>query len=88
MKYGIRAIEIAGVGEFAHSQEWLQSYSDTTCGRGRVTFTPNAKHAMEFGSFREAFAFWQQRSKTVPTRTDGKPNRPLTAYTCSIEKLP
>jgi hypothetical protein len=56
-------------------------------GRGYVTFTPDIDKAMKFTSKAEALEYWRTRSKTVPTRPDGKPNRPLTAYHVMIEDI-
>jgi hypothetical protein len=42
--------------------------------------------AKQFESGEAAIQFWLQPSKLRPVRPDGKPNRPLTAY--SVEILP
>lgn len=54
---------------------------------GFAEFTPVVNDAMRFPSVSEAFDFWRQRSKTVPNRPDGKPNRPLTAVSVEIIKV-
>ena len=41
---------------------------------------------MRFVSIAEAMEYWRTVSTTVPFRPDGKPNRPLTAYTVEIEQ--
>ena len=53
-------------------------------GRGRVWSSAEPKDAIQFGSFLEATEFWRQPSKVKPLREDGKPNRPLTAFTVTI----
>jgi len=39
---------------------------------------------MTFGDARAAFECWQQVLRSRPVRPDGKPNRPLTAFTVAI----
>lgn len=53
-------------------------------GRGHLVVTHDRGKALEFPSIMAAMAYWQTTSKTVPLRPDGKPNRPLTAYTVEI----
>jgi hypothetical protein len=65
---------------------FIKSYDDTPCGRGHVVFTPHVEKALRFESAGAAMEFWRTRSKTVPTRPDGKPNRPLTAFTVEIRR--
>lgn len=60
---------------------------DANEGRGHVGLTGDPKKAKTFGSQREAWEFWRQQSKVRPLRPDGKPNRPLTAFSIAIEPL-
>jgi hypothetical protein len=53
-------------------------------GRGHVTVTLKRRRAKEFPDFKAALEYWQTISTEVPVRPDGKPNRPLTAYTVEI----
>lgn len=55
---------------------------------GIATFSPDRSKAMRFPDSRSAFAAWQSRSTLVPTRSDGRPNRPLTAYSMTLEEVP
>lgn len=72
---------------------WLKSYDPhgdppgaMPYRTGRATMTGEKSQAMTFGSYVEALGYYQQVHPDEPTRsTDGKPNRPLTAYTVSIE---
>jgi hypothetical protein len=59
---------------------------DAHKGRGFLTTTTDVKEAMTFESTTAAHAFWTQTSKVQPMRSDGKPNRPLTAY--NVELMP
>lgn len=56
-------------------------------GRGDVVFTPEPEGALKFATAKDVLDFYQQVSTTHPLRPDGKPNRPLTAYTVEIVKL-
>jgi hypothetical protein len=52
---------------------------------GHVEFTRNIAEAKKFASHTDAFAEWTRVSKRLPKRPDGKPNKPLTAFTVVIE---
>ncbi len=56
-------------------------------GRGHAHWTNNPANAKKFANSGDAFDYWRTRSKTNPTRPDGKPNRPLTAFTVEISAL-
>lgn len=55
---------------------------------GAVEVTPDPGEAILFKSQSDAFVLWRARSKSVPNRPDGYPNRPLTAYSIQIEMVP
>jgi hypothetical protein len=66
----------------------LCSYDpDAFGGFGEAVFTTDRSKAMRFSSALTAMEYYYQQSKVVPLRPDGQPNRPLTAYTISIEEL-
>ena len=54
-------------------------------GRGTVRWTPDPSDALMFATQEAAFDTYLLTSKKTPVRPDGKPNRPLTAYTITIE---
>ena len=54
---------------------------------GYVEFTPIPEMAMEFVNMGAAMDFYRQVSKKQPIRPDGKPNRPLTAYTAEFLEM-
>jgi hypothetical protein len=60
---------------------------DAMCGRGKVVATPHVEEALQFESTTEAHRFWAQASTVQPLRTDGKPNRPLTAYCVEMSHI-
>lgn len=65
---------------------WLMSYDpDADDGVGRVIGTTRREEAMRFPNMGAAMALWKKTSSVRPLRPDGKPNRPLTAFTVSIE---
>jgi hypothetical protein len=49
-----------------------------------IPMTTDPKIAAQFANAHEALAFWRIQSRVVPLRSDGKPNRPLTAYSVEI----
>lgn len=73
--------------------EWLQSVDldahapGAPYPTGLIDTTPDPAQAMAFQDAGEAMALWKQPSRTVPLRPDGKPNRPLTAITVTVEQL-
>lgn len=70
---------------------YLQSYDlEARGGIGEAKLTHHLDKALRFGSAGEVLATWKQRSKTMPNRPYGDhgPNRPLTAYTISPERVP
>jgi hypothetical protein len=58
---------------------------DAHYGQGCVRFGTLAE-AKVFPDTRAALEYWKRQSHTVPLRPDGKPNRPLTAYSVSVER--
>lgn len=56
-------------------------------GLGRIWSTPDPDRAMHFESLTEALTLWKTQSRTRPTRSDGKPNRPMTALTVTFEDM-
>jgi hypothetical protein len=57
-------------------------------GRGWANLTDEVERAMKFATVAEAMKLWRTQPKRRPYREDGKPNRPLTAYTVNIEEEP
>jgi hypothetical protein len=82
----IRIIERAdGVRDVTCEGRFLREYTpDGYEGRGRVTFTIDVHQARLFRDLHEAMECWRSVSRTHPLRRDGKPNRPLTIYTCEM----
>jgi hypothetical protein len=53
-------------------------------GRGFAEWTRNVDEALKFPTAGEAWMLWRGVSRTRPTRSDGEPNRPLTAFTIEV----
>lgn len=54
---------------------------------GVCDLTDDLAEALRFPTKEAAFAAWRQQSTVMPLRPDGKPNRPLTAYSMTIEEV-
>lgn len=71
--------------------EWLTFY-DPDAGdlerSGLIDCSPDAARALRFLNYLAAADYWQQQSTRLPLRPDGRPNRPLTAFTVEIKRLP
>ena len=72
---------------------WLEMYDpdggplEISYPTGVYGVTTDTRKAMAFQCATDAWAFWHQQSRRTPLRPDGKPNRPLTAYTVDIRDL-
>lgn len=55
---------------------------------GMLVSTDDPADARRFDTFAEAVECWRQQSTVSPFRPDGLPNRPLTAFTVEISRLP
>jgi hypothetical protein len=54
----------------------------------KLETTQDPAAAMSFSSIDAAFACWQQICPNNPIRADGKPNRPLSAFTVEVIRCP
>lgn len=55
---------------------------------GRATWTDDKAKAKRFPTFADALGEWKRPSAVLPIRPwDGRPNRPLTAYTVGTEPV-
>ena len=72
-----------------HSGEYLLSYDpDYEDGSGKVVVTSHPEQAQRFDNMIEAMNEWARPSTVHPIRlTDGKPNRPMTAWSVTAEDL-
>lgn len=65
--------------------EW--SDPDAKDGFGDDRWTNDLARAKRFATFSDAAECWKAQSKVRPIRDDGKPNRPMTAYSVSIKQV-
>lgn len=70
-----------------HDGMYLSRYEpDAQDGRGLVEWTKDPERAIPFTSLMHAREAWMRVPVTRTKRPDGHPNRPLTAYTVSIQR--
>lgn len=71
------------------SGAWLASFDpEAHEGYGEVVFTLIPARIMRFADAAQAMEYIRQVPRARPVRGDGKPNRPLTAYTWQVEEAP
>jgi hypothetical protein len=81
---GVRSLE-----EASPLGQYVKTYDpDAAEGQGFATGTANIREALHFTDTAAALAFWRQPSKVAPTRPDGRPNRPLTAFSVEMVTVP
>lgn len=89
MAYGIWLVAPNGAvtnGQFGPG--WVETFdAEAHQGRGRVTVTRQPKKALAFKDVGAAMTAWRTQSKVQPLREDGKPNRPMTAFTVEVRQL-
>lgn len=68
--------------------QYLKSYQASGgFGNGFIEATNDIAEALRFADTIEALECWRAVSTTHPLRRDGKPNRPLTAFTVELVKV-
>jgi len=89
MSYVIRLIGLADGRPTDFDGEYLTKFDpDFRNGLGRVWTTPDQNKAKLFGDLGQVIEFWKITSRVRPMREDGKPNRPLTAFTIEPVAVP
>jgi hypothetical protein len=79
---------IFGSGDFDEGA-WLASYDlNAHDGFGEARATNDPAGALRFPDVAAVFAAWKEPSTVRPLRDDGKPNRPLSAFTITAKALP
>ena len=71
--------------QFGSYLEW--SDPDANNGMGADRWTNDLNKAKKFATPREALDCWQAQSSVRPIRPDRKPNRPLTAWSVTLEEV-
>lgn len=84
MRYRMKIID----GHGLICPTYLVSFDpDGEDGRGNVVATVDKTKAHVFASFEDLIETWKRPSTVRPVRPDGKPNRPLTAFTIETERV-
>jgi hypothetical protein len=85
MSYTIKVLQVASTGATPAKALWIRSYTPPhpadRYGTGHLELTDKPERALRFPDSPAAFKFWKQQ---YGRRRDGKPNRPLTAFTVEI----
>jgi hypothetical protein len=92
MRFVIKFLASAGPSEFSQMDPrpgaYLRSYDpDAYKGLGQAVWTEDPKLAKLFPSPKDAWEAWQAQSTVRPLRDDGKPNKPLTAFSVEITQI-
>lgn len=67
---------------------WLASFNlEEPDGYKVATFTNDSSKAIRFETMQAVLDTWKMASRTIPLRPDGRPNRPLSAYTIEPRRL-
>lgn len=83
-------VKLWGVlGRSALDGMYLRAYdAEAHNGRGHIITTPDRANAMRFDDAGHVMRVYRAVPKCHPRReTDGRPNRPLTAYTVEVESI-
>jgi hypothetical protein len=68
--------------------KYVKSYDPHDGEHGKITVTPNLHDALIYPDLPAAFEAWRAVNSNRPKRPDGKPNRPMTAFTVEMVKVP
>lgn len=89
--YVIRVIAQVGPAvqpETHPNGKWIMRYDpEAFRGQGDAELTAKLKKAKRFPSKEAAITFIMQQPKARPVRADGKPNRPLLAFSLTIDPV-
>lgn len=77
--FGPRGIPVQD-GRYLVDCDFNQGYTP------KLRTSTKPSEAKKFNSQIEALEYWKTPSSVLPTRPDGKPNRPLSAYTITVEQ--
>lgn len=88
MSFLIRIVAAADGTPCPEAGCYVRQYTpDGYDGRGRMIATARRELARLYPDAVAAWADWRRVSATHPRRPDGKPNRPLTAYTVELVQV-
>jgi hypothetical protein len=79
---------IEGAAPSEHEGRYVSKYDPNAHGgQGQVWTCAEPGDALQFPDHASAAEFYRQVSTVRPVRKDGRPNRPLTAFTVTIDVL-
>jgi hypothetical protein len=82
------ALTLAATAGTIQYGPYLQSSDpDAHLGQGDETWTDELSEAKRFATFMDAMDCWKAQSTLRPFRSDGRPNRPLTAYSVQPQRI-
>jgi hypothetical protein len=84
--FNLTSAAISNSVEMGEYLEW--SDPDANNGKGDEGWTTDINKAKKFPSFTAAMECWTEQSSVKPYRPDGKPNKPLTAWSVTVEPAP
>lgn len=95
MSYVIRIVGLMTGAETSLDGKYLAEYDPSREGfdpdgrpmNAHVVVTDTVAGAKRFASSVDALAEWRTVSPLEPWRLDGKPNRPLTAFSIDVERV-
>lgn len=88
MRVILRIAGAAGGQRTEFDNRYVMAYDPSVGIHGAIDVTLDPAKALAFPGIEEAWRAWTEQSKSHPLRPDGKPNRPLTAFTVEFVKLP
>ena len=74
--------------EVVHGDYLEWSDPNAKFGMGDEQWTTDLAKAKRFPTFTAAMECWKAQSTLAPMRPDGKPNRPLTAWSVTVQEVP
>lgn len=88
MKTAILIVESALGEKTVFDGKYVKVYDPHDGEHGKLIVTADLQDAHHYPDFAEAALTWRCVNRNHPTRPDGKPNRPLAAFTCEFVKIP
>jgi hypothetical protein len=88
--YLMRCVAMADGRPCLWSNHYLRSFDpEAAHGMGHAVWTPSPARALAFPTPEAAWELWHAVPRSHPVRaSDGKPNKPLTAFTIEILRAP
>ena len=82
------ALTIASLNDSVQHGAYLEwSDPDANNGMGADRWTNDINKAKKFATVRDAMECWRAQSRVRPMRPDFEPNRPLTAWSVTLEEV-